>query len=93
MRILKITSLPPTKDSWVDRDMIMLHSCFQLLVDFVEKEDGLNQSDYEFYKETVDELKYLYDWWQENKESVSIDDDVADKHLIRLINKRGFLWT
>ena len=37
MRILKIDSLPNAKQ-WVDRDHIMLHACFQILQDCVEKE-------------------------------------------------------
>lgn len=94
MRILRINSLPSVKDKgWVDRDMIMLHACFQTLVDFVEEEEGLNHSNYEVYKETIDEIKYLYDWWIDNSATVSIDDKVADEHLMRLVKVRGFLWT
>jgi hypothetical protein len=37
MRVLKIESLPSAKE-WIDRDEIMLHSCFQILKDCVEKE-------------------------------------------------------
>jgi hypothetical protein len=39
MRKLKIESLQSKKQGWVDRDVIMLHSCFQLLKDCVEKEN------------------------------------------------------
>lgn len=34
--LLKIESL---NDDWRDKDSILLHACFQLLKDFVEKED------------------------------------------------------
>ena len=46
MRILKIESLPSSKH-WVDRDEIMLHSCFQILKDCIEKEkvDKVNMAD------------------------------------------------
>lgn len=89
MRILKIHSL---SNKYTDRDMIMLHACFQILVDFVV-EEGLGEFDYEYHKESIDECKYLYNWWQENKETVGIDDEIADEHLQRLIKIRGFLWT
>jgi hypothetical protein len=91
MKYLKIQTLQ--KNTWVDKDMIMLHACFQLLVDFVEKEDGLEHTNYEYYKEIIDEAKYLYDWWKENSEIISIDNKVADENLMRLVKIRGFLWT
>jgi hypothetical protein len=93
MRTLKIHSLNSVKEGWIDRDMIMLHACFQILIDFVEREGGLNHCNYEVHKESVDELKYLYEWWKENKDTISIDDEVADEHLMRLVKRRGFLWT
>lgn len=93
MRLLKIHSLKPVKEGWVDKDMIMLHSCFQLLVDFVEQEDGLNHCNYEYHKESIDTAKRLYDWWQENKDTIDIDDAEADEKLIELVKMRGFLWT
>lgn len=36
MKILKIHTL---EKGWCDRDQIMLHAAFQLLVDFVEREN------------------------------------------------------
>jgi ssDNA-specific exonuclease RecJ len=93
MRNLKIKTLYPVKEGWCDKDMIMLHACFQLLTDFVEQEDGLNHCNYEAHKESIDECKYLYDWWKENLDTVSIDDKIADEHLLRLVKIRGFLWT
>ena len=45
MRTLKINTLPSVKEqSWCDRDTIMLHACFQILVDWVEKEGGLTDA-------------------------------------------------
>ena len=93
MRILKINSLPKIAEKWVDKDMIMLHACFQLLTDFIVEEKGLEHCSYESHKESIDECKYLYNWWKENKDTVSIDDTVVDEHLMRLIKIRGFLWT
>ena len=60
MRILKIDSLQKVNEGWVDRDMIMLHACFQILTDFITKEKGLEHCNYEFHKDSVDECKYLY---------------------------------
>jgi hypothetical protein len=38
-RLLHIESLPSKRESqWLDRDLILLHAAFQVLVDFVEKE-------------------------------------------------------
>jgi len=93
MRNLNITTLPTVKEGWVDRDMIMLHACFQLLTDFVEKEDGLVHSNYVEHKETIDELTELYTWWKSSYTSVTIDDVVADENLARLVKHRSFLWT
>lgn len=61
MRTLKINSLPPSKQ-WVDRDELMLHACFQILEDFIEKEKGDTHCNYETHKQFVDELRFLYKW-------------------------------
>ena len=62
-RILKISTLP--EEGWVDKDAVMLHAWFQLLVDFIEKEEGDKHCDYEAHKEFVDEIRFLYNWWKE----------------------------
>lgn len=93
MRNLSISTLPSVKENWVDRDMMMLHACFQILMDFVEKEDGLNHCDYDSHKETIDVLRDLYLWWKNNHDTISIDDKVADENLMLLVKHRGFLWT
>jgi len=92
MRILKITTLPPAKEAWIDRDMIMLHACFQLLADFVEKEDGLNHCNYEAHKKDIDECKALYDWWK-NVYRIDMDYTIPQEYLERLVKIRYFLWT
>lgn len=93
MRRLDIHTLQSEEDGWVDKDMIMLHACFQLLTDFVEKENGLEHTNYEYYKETIDTLKDLYNWWKTNSKTITIDSEVADEKLALLIKHRGFLWT
>jgi hypothetical protein len=97
MRILKIESLPNSKH-WVDRDEIMLHSCFQILKDCVEKEHVDTHCNYEAHKEFVDEVRFLYDWWNERvKKEISPDssDEMKedDEMLIRLMKIRTSLWT
>jgi len=60
--VLKARSLPST---WVDKDEQMLHFCFQLLVDFIEKErafEVIDTSDPLEGKFDYDELLSLYHW-------------------------------
>lgn len=96
MRILKIYSLPTCKTNWVDRDAVMLHACFQILQDFVEKENGDTHCDYETHKDFVDEVRELYNWWLGRKNR---DEDYAnnmyedDEMLLRLMKIRTGLWT
>lgn len=93
MRILKIDSLPNAK-IWVDRDHIMLHACFQILQDCVEKENIDTHLNSEAHKGFVDEVRFLYKWWLKRKNDESFDDDDEDnKMLDRLIKIRLGLWT
>jgi hypothetical protein len=92
MRTLKIHTLPSVKEqSWCDRDYIMFHACFQLFVDWVEKEDGLNHWSFETYKETIDDLRGLYYWWKSIEDFENSDESQAKLEL--LIKYRQFLWT
>ena len=91
MRTLIINSLPD-KEVWIDKDFIMLHACFQILQDCVEKEKVDTHSDYETNKNFVDEVRFLYNWWLVRKESV-FSDDRDDEMLIRLMKIRTSLWT
>lgn len=90
MRILKIESLPTAK-SWVDRDTLMLHSCFQILKDCVEKEKVDTHCNYEANKDFVDEVRFLYNWWEKRSKMECSKDD--DKMLLRLLKIRTQLWT
>jgi hypothetical protein len=64
--LLKIESLP---DGWRDKDDIILHACFQLLKDFVEKEkEVIEQIDWQHDEKTANakaEINFLYSWWLE----------------------------
>lgn len=91
MRNLKIESLPDNSN-WIDKDIIILHSSFQCLKDFIEQEKGLEHANYNTYKKSIDECRELYNWWigrMNNPEPEKEDTEM----LIRLINIRNFLWT
>lgn len=94
MRKLKIKSLP-NKKTWVDRDEIMLHACFQILVDYIEIENGDVHCNYEAHKDFIDEIRFLYKWW---KKRIKVKNSYEymkedNKMLKRLIKIRCSLWT
>ncbi len=95
-KILEINSLPTNKE-WVDRDDIMLHACFQILEDFIVKENGDTHCNYEAHKDFVDELRFLFKWWQDRVKKGLDDSDNQmkedDEMLIRLMKIRCALWT
>lgn len=98
--ILKIDSL---NDGWQDKDSVLLHACFQLLRDCVEKENlftGLTDwSADERHQKIRIELEALYSWWLRR---VEIEDQYGlteqqyeedDRMLHKLIEVRWALWT
>ena len=99
--LLKIDSLDI---EWRDKDHIMLHACFQLLKDCVEKENLLNgHTDWDYdekQRKTKQELEKLYHWWEERIQIGDLSNSQAvaqyekdSEMLIRLINIRWALWT
>lgn len=93
MRYLKIDSLPKSSH-WVDRDTVMLHACFQILQDCVEKEEVDTHCNYEAHKEFVDEVRFLYNWWLTRKTMEDWDlEEEDDEMLSRLLKIRRALWT
>lgn len=91
MRILKINSLPSVKEApWQDRDYILFNACFQILVDFVEKEDGLKMW---CDNEAVPTLEGLYSWWKNIEPEYDLVCDEAQEKLELLIKNRRLLWT
>lgn len=63
MKILKINTL---KKGRVDRNNLLLHACFQILVDFVEKESPFKFIDWnsdEAHINAAKEIRSLYRWW------------------------------
>lgn len=99
--LLKIESLD---QDWRDKDTVMLHACFQLLKDCVEKEQLLTgHIDWTAdarHRAAKAELQALYDWWlqrvdKENAcdalDAVCYEEDTA--MLLRLVQLRWALWT
>lgn len=97
-------SLPPT---WCDRDYLLLHAAFQILTDFIEKEepwefaatpDELRESYSEDRMRDWERIRLLYRWWKVRvKEDDWADVDAQRKEdnamLHRLVNLRGYFWT
>jgi len=101
--ILKIDTLG---ESWRDKDVILLHACFQLLTDFVEKEMLVqNYPDWnadEDIKNARKEIEELYNWWQERKNNDLSKESFEEEHTLylkenemlkRLIDVRMYMWT
>jgi hypothetical protein len=81
-------SLPPT---WCDRDYLLLYAAFQILEDFIEKEEPWEFSATEEHlresyadcgpDERVTawlEIQSLYRWWKQRKDDESVDYDDRD---------------
>lgn len=87
MKTLNISTLP--SEGWVDKDIFLFHACFQLLVDFVEQEKGLEHTNYETHKENIDTLGRLYGWWKNVKD---FDHLKHQDKLKLLIEHNTSLW-
>ncbi len=87
-------------ENWCDKDVAILHVCFQLLKNFVEQEDEMIQViDWEQTQDTKkakEEIYYLYNWWLERAKKEDLDQEQYNKDtemLKRLIEIRKHLWT
>ena len=93
-------------NGWSDKDNIMLHACFQILSDCIEKEkliESTNWDEDSNFKLAKQEIDELYRWWKER--IVSENDEHVDpiwtenqhekdtKMLVRLVKIRKYLWT
>jgi len=65
---LKIHTL---KKGWHDKDEILLHAAFQLLVDFIEKErpERIDWNAGKMHKQAWKEIKSLYRWWKSERQA------------------------
>ena len=79
MKYLKILTL--NSGEWYDKDTILLHAAFQILVDFIEKERPDEICDWEYdelHRNAWSEISQLYKWWKEERASRHDPlDDVA----------------
>ena len=67
MKPLKIQTL---EKGWYDRDEILLHASFQILVDYMEEEHPekiIDWNAYETLAKTWKEIKSLFKWWKETR--------------------------
>ena len=94
-------------ENWCDKDIVMLHACFQILTDCIEKEQlftgHVDWTHDELYINAKREMEELYVWWKERVKKDQGDEidpvwtekqhDQDTEMLIRLIKIRGFLWT
>jgi hypothetical protein len=64
---LKITTLPR---HWMDRDEVLLHACFQILVDFVEKECQPSPYHQLIEIDIEKEMKCYVEWDEASKTSM-----------------------
>lgn len=67
MKYLKIHSL---EKGWRDRDSIMLHAAFQILIDFVNLEEPgkiLDWNSDDAHKKAWQEICDLYKWWTKKR--------------------------
>lgn len=66
MRYLKIETLDK---GWCDRDQVLLHAAFQILVDFIEKEhpESIDWNYNGLHRRVWREIKSLYRWWKETR--------------------------
>lgn len=82
--------IPPT---WCDRDFLLLHSCFQILVDFIEKEEpevltrSARETYYHYKKMGIEravqevrdkaKMRELYKWYKSSMAKDSEDDSIS----------------
>jgi len=80
VKYLKIHTLDK---GWHDKDEILLHAAFQLLVDFVENEhlEWFDWDAGESHRRAWEEIKSLYKWWKEKRSARRSPLD--DKRLLK----------
>lgn len=101
MKPSNVLNIKTLSEEWTDKDMVILHACFQLLNDCVENEnlfDGhINWTIDDEQLTAKFELEKLYNWWQSRKDRNDCLDkeqyEEDNKMLIKLIMFRKYLWT
>ncbi len=82
------------KAGWHDKDEVMLHAAFQLLVDFVEQEQPDKHIDWSHdndYQQAWKEIRALYRWWTKTRPSrrSPLDNKKIAKPPLRFENIAG----
>ena len=78
MKLLKIRTL---ERGWHDKDSVMLHATFQLLVDFVDKEKPDRVVDWNAdarHRRAWKDIRSLYEWWTRKRPSRRSPLDAKD---------------
>src|ERR1035441_1115686 len=88
--LLKISALKKNSE-WCDKPEVLLYACFQILVDFIEKEQPQKIVDYKHNREQKKqwkELQTLYRYWK-------VDRPRLEKEVDRARNKwhKKYKWT
>lgn len=82
--LLKISALKK-KSEWCDKDRVLLYACFQILVDFLEKERPEQITDFKHNREQRKhwkELQALYRYWKKDRPAM-------EKESARELKKAG----
>ena len=100
-QIIKMKTL---QKGWHNNDEIMLHSCFYLLKNFIDKEHPFKYGHWDTNEETIavsKEMEFLYAWWKKRKKietsfdmlnnKLSPQNIEDDEMLMRLVKIRLFL--
>ncbi len=77
--LLKISALKKTSE-WCDKDRVLLYACFQILVDFIEKEKPQRIVDYKHDREQKaqwKELQTLYHYWKIDRPRLEKESEKA----------------
>lgn len=104
MKPSNLLNIKTLHKGWSDKDNVMLHACFQLLTDCVEKEELLKLTDWAQNEELISaktEIDELLNWW---KNRLKAEKDGLDwiwdngqyqkdtDMMVRLVKIRKFLW-
>ncbi|MFN7972997.1 MAG: hypothetical protein U0166_11715 [Acidobacteriota bacterium] len=91
MRTLRVATLGP---KWIDRDEILLHVAFQVLVDFVDKERPAEVCDWNAdarHRKAWSEIASLHRWWTKERprRKYPLDDKSIPHPPMRFVKVPG----
>jgi len=87
MKRLEIHSV---EKGYLDPCDLMIHAMFQILVDYVEKENPFKYIDWDYdeqHKHSASEIKSLYKWWKERLVRKDPYEDVPDRPMEDMFKK------